>query len=90
MGTSAALGFPIAAASTLGYAISGWRVPAALPGAVGYIYLPALAVVAVASISLAPLGARTAQRIDVRLLKRLFAAMMLGLAASMLYKAWSG
>ena len=59
VGTSAALGFPIAAASTLGYAISGWRVPAALPGAVGYIYLPALAVVAVASISLAPLGART-------------------------------
>lgn len=90
VGTSAALGFPIAVASTVGYAISGWRLPAALPGAVGYFYLPALAVVAVASISLAPLGARTAQRIDVRQLKRLFAVMLLGLAATMLHKAWSG
>jgi len=90
VGTSAALGFPIAVASTVGYAISGWRLPAALPGAVGFFYLPALAVVAVASISLAPLGARTAQRIDVRQLKRLFAVMLLGLAATMLHKAWSG
>ena len=56
----------------------------------GYFYLPALAVVALASISLAPLGARTAQRIDVRQLKRLFAVMLLGLAATMLHKAWSG
>jgi uncharacterized protein len=89
VGTSAALGFPIAAASTLGYAVSGWRLPSALPGAVGYFYLPAMAVVAVASISLAPLGARTAQRIDVRLLRRLFAVMLLGLAATMLHKAWA-
>ncbi len=90
VGTSAALGFPIAAASTLGFLISGWRLPSALPGAVGYFYLPALGVVALASISLAPLGARTAQRVDVRLLKRLFAVLMLGLAATMLHKAWTG
>ena len=90
VGTSAALGFPIAAASTLGYAISGWHLPSALPGAVGYFYLPALMVVSLASISLAPLGARTAQRIDVRWLRRLFALMLLGLAATMLRKAWAG
>lgn len=90
VGTSAALGFPIALASTAGYAISGWRVPAALPGSVGYFYLPALALVALASISLAPLGARTAQRIDVRWLRRLFAMLLFVLAATMLHKAWSG
>ncbi|MDO8419081.1 MAG: sulfite exporter TauE/SafE family protein [Rubrivivax sp.] len=90
VGTSAALGFPIAAASTLGYTLSGWHAPSALPGAVGYFYLPALAVLSLASISLAPLGARTAQRIDVRWLKRLFAVLMLGLAATMLHKAWTG
>lgn len=88
--TSAALGFPIAAASTLGYLVSGWRLPSALPGAFGYFYLPALVVVALASISLAPLGARTAQRVDVKLLKRLFALLMLGLAATMLHRAWFG
>ena len=90
VGTSAALGFPIAAAATVGYAISGWRLPSALPGAVGYFYLPALVVISLASVSLAPLGARTAQRIDVRWLKRLFAVLLLGLAATMLRKAWVG
>ena len=31
MATSAALGFPIALASTVGYVIGGWSLPAALP-----------------------------------------------------------
>ena len=89
VGTSAALGFPIAASSTAGYVISGWGLPAALPGAVGYLYLPALAIIALASMSLAPLGARTAQRLNVKVLKRLFAVLLLLLAASMLQRAFS-
>jgi uncharacterized protein len=89
VGTSAALGFPIALASTAGYVISGWQLPPALPGAVGYLYLPALFIVAVASMTLAPWGARTAQRINVLVLKRLFAVMLLALAGSMLQRAFS-
>jgi uncharacterized membrane protein YfcA len=85
--TSAALGFPIALASTAGYLWSGRDLAPALPGAVGYLYLPALVVVSLASVTLAPLGARTAQRIDMLLLKRLFAVMLLVLAASMLRQA---
>lgn len=90
VGTSAALGFPIALASTAGYVISGWNLPAAMPGAFGYLYLPGLLVVALASVTLAPWGARTAQRIDVALLKRLFAVLLLILAASMLHRAFAG
>jgi uncharacterized protein len=89
VGTSAALGFPIATAATLGYVIAGWSLPTALPGAWGYLYLPALLLVSLASVSLAPLGARVAQRIDVLLLKRLFAVLLLALAASMLHRAIS-
>lgn len=89
LGTAAALGFPIAAANTVGYAIAGWGVEPALPGAFGYFHLPALAIVAAASVVLAPWGARAAQRIDVRQLRRLFAVLLLGLAATMLYKAWT-
>lgn len=84
VGTSAALGFPVALAATAGYVLAGWNLPPALPGAVGYLYLPALAVLVVASVSLAPLGARVAQRMDTRRLKRLFALLLLGLAAYML------
>jgi len=89
VGTSAALGFPIALSATAGYVISGWGLAPALPGAWGYLYLPALVVVAAASMSLAPLGARMAQTIDVLLLKRFFAVMLLALAASMLRQAFA-
>ncbi len=84
VGTSAALGFPIAAAATAGYVVSGWNLPPALPGAFGFLYLPALVLVAVASVTFAPMGARMAQRINVALLKRFFALMLFALAASML------
>jgi uncharacterized membrane protein YfcA len=88
VGTSAALGFPIALANTLGYVVSGWRLPPALPGTFGYLYLPALGVIATASVMLAPLGARTAQRVDTKRLKRLFAVLLFGLAATMLHRAF--
>jgi uncharacterized protein len=88
VGTSAALGFPIALASTLGYVVAGWALPPALPGAFGYLYLPALAIIGAASITMAPLGARTAHRTDVKKLKRLFAVLLFGLAAYMLYRAF--
>ncbi|MBL8308212.1 MAG: sulfite exporter TauE/SafE family protein [Rubrivivax sp.] len=89
VGTSAALGFPIAAAGVLGYLISGWGQAPALPGSFGYLWLPALLIVSTASVLLAPLGARTAQRIDVKLLKRFFAVMLFALAASMLQRAFA-
>jgi uncharacterized protein len=85
--TSAALGLPVALASTLGYLISGWPLPAALPGAFGYLYLPALAIVSLASMSMAPLGARAAHATDVETLKRRFALVLFALAGYMLYRA---
>jgi uncharacterized membrane protein YfcA len=85
--TSAALGFPIALANTAGYVVGGWSLPPALPGAVGYLYLPALAVIAAASVLLAPLGARAAHALPVKQLKRVFAVMLYALAAYMLTRA---
>ena len=87
--TSAALGFPIALANTLGYVIGGWTLTPALPGAVGYLYLPALIVIATASVTMAPLGARTAHAMNVAQLKRAFAGLLFLLAGYMLYKGLS-
>ena len=84
--TSAALGFPIALAGTLGNLIGARDVVAPIPGSFGYLYLPALAVLALASVSIAPLGARTAHSMNMELLKRVFAFLLYGLAAFMLYK----
>lgn len=84
--TSAALGFPIALANTLGYLVGGRNLPSALPGTFGYLYLPALAVIALASVIAAPLGVRAAHALNVAQLKRVFAVLLYGLAAYMLYK----
>ncbi len=88
--TSAALGFPIALANTLGYVVGGWNLPSLAPGAFGYLYLPALGVIAGASVLLAPLGARTAHAMNVAQLKRAFAGLLYVLAAYMLWKAFAG
>jgi len=88
--TSAALGFPIALANTLGYVVGGWSLPQALPGAFGYLYLPALVVIAIASVTMAPQGAKAAHAMDVAQLKKAFAFLLYSLAAYMLWKAWAG
>ena len=88
--TSAALGFPIALANTVGYVIGGWSLERTLPGSLGYLWLPALAVVATASVAWAPLGAKVAHAMNVTQLKRVFAGMLYVLAAYMLFKALTG
>ena len=91
VGTSAAFGFPIAFAGTIGYIISGWGLTG-LPGwpyTIGYIHLPALICVAATSIFFAPLGAKVAHATDTKPLKRIFACMLFVLASYMLWKAIS-
>ena len=85
--TSAALGFPIAAANVLGYAISGYALADLPAWSVGYIWLPALAVIASCSVLTAPWGAASAHRLPVKKLKRAFALILYVLAFYMLYRA---
>lgn len=89
IGTSAALGFPIALAGTLGYIWSGWNVAGLpdFPEMLGFVHLPALLSVAAMSMLTAPLGARTAHSIDTKPLKRIFASLLYVLATYMLWKA---
>lgn len=84
VGTSAALGFPIATAGVVGYIVGGWRV-ADLPGPhLGFIYLPAFVGVVLATIFMAPVGARLAHRLPVKQLKRAFGILLALLASKML------
>ncbi|WP_419519225.1 sulfite exporter TauE/SafE family protein [Duodenibacillus massiliensis] len=90
VGTSAALGFPIAFAGTLSYIWAGWGNPelAGTEHMLGYIHWPALLSVAAMSVLTAPLGAKTAHSIDTKPLKRLFACLLLCLATYMLVRAF--
>jgi len=86
--TSAALGFPIAAAGTVGYVLAGRNVAGLPEGTVGFINLPALATIALASMVTAPLGARTAHRMNTKPLQRIFSLLLLTLAGYMLYRGF--
>ncbi|MES2413751.1 MAG: sulfite exporter TauE/SafE family protein [Pseudomonadota bacterium] len=87
--TSAALGFPIAVANVIGYVFSGLRLQNLPPASFGYIWLPALVVIAICSFLVAPVGAKAAHSLPVRKLKRIFASILYVLAAYMLYKGFS-
>jgi uncharacterized membrane protein YfcA len=84
--TSAALGFPIALTNALGYIVAGRNVENLPVGSLGYIYWPALVVIAVASVLMAPVGVKAAHSLPVGKLKRVFASVLYLLAAYMLYK----
>lgn len=86
IGTASAIGFSIAAGGTIGYILIGLHA-AALPELhLGFVYFPALFWAAIASIVTAPLGAKTAHRSKVSLLRKWFALLLLGLATELLFK----
>jgi uncharacterized protein len=84
--TSAALGFPIALAGTLGYVWAGWGRTDLPPGALGYLYLPGLINIALGSVLTAPMGARAAHRMDIAPLKKIFACFLYVMAAYFLLR----
>ncbi|MBC8018954.1 MAG: sulfite exporter TauE/SafE family protein, partial [Verrucomicrobia bacterium] len=84
IGTSAAIGFPIALSGAAGYIVNGWNVQG-IPGpSLGFVYLPALAGVAAASFLTAPLGAKLAHTIPVPKVKKIFAILLVLTGTKML------
>lgn len=84
VGTSAAVGLPIAVAGTLGYLLNGLAVADLPAGSIGFIYLPALFGVAVVSYFTAPFGVRLAHRLPVARLKKIFAVFLILMGTRML------
>jgi uncharacterized membrane protein YfcA len=89
IGTSAAIGLPIAIAGTVGYLVNGWNAPGTPPCTLGYIYLPALVLVSLVSVLAAPVGARLAHRLPVATLKKIFAGVLMLLSVKMLHGVFS-
>lgn len=84
IGTSAAIGFPIALAGTVGYAVNGIAAGNPVPSSFGFVYLPALFGIAVASILTAPVGAKLAHTLPVAGLKKAFALLLIIMGTKML------
>jgi len=85
IGTSAAIGLPIAVAGAIGYIVNGWHDPLLPQYAVGYVYLPALLGIAAVSVLTAPFGVRLAHSLPVSRLKKIFAVMLILVGTRMLF-----
>ena len=90
VGTSAALGFPIALAGAAGYAYTGLGQENLPAMSLGYVYLPALIGIVIGTFVTVPIGARLAHSMPVTRLKRIFAFILFALAAKMLWSVFSG
>ena len=84
VGTSAAIGLPIALAGASGYIASGFNKPGLPAYSSGYVYWLAFAGIVAASMLFAPLGARLAHSLPTAVLKRVFALLLAVLGARML------
>lgn len=88
IGTAAAIGFPVAAAGTLGYVLNGLRVERLPKYSLGFVYLPALALIVATSMLAAPLGARLTHAMPIAKLRVVFALLLLAIGLRMLWTLW--
>ena len=84
VGTSAALGLPIAIAGAIGYVLTGLDQTHLPPMTIGYIYLPALVGIVVGTFFTVPYGAKAAHSMPVPMLKRVFGVILFVMATKML------
>lgn len=83
--TSAACGLPIAIAGALSFMVVGWGNQQLPEWSFGFVYLPAMVGIAVTSMYFARHGANLAHRLSPKVLKRLFALLLLCVGINFLF-----
>ena len=83
IGTSAAIGFPLALSGTLGYLINGWANTDWNSLIIGYVYLPAVVLFAISSYFAASVGVRYATILPADMLKKIIGVLSVALSIKM-------
>jgi uncharacterized membrane protein YfcA len=86
IGTSSFCGGLLGLAGTASFVISGWDNPSLPPYSLGYVYLPALVGITVASVFTSKIGASLVSRLPVPTLKKAFAVFLMLVALNMFLK----
>ena len=84
VGTAATVGLPIALAGTAGFVLSGLHADAQPGYNSGFVYWPAVAGIVLASMPMAPLGARLAHHLPRGVLQRVFALLLVIIGVRMM------
>ena len=83
--TSAAIGFPLSIAGTVGYIVNGMmHAEGGAEMMLGFVYLPGVLLISLVSYFTAPLGAKMAHTLPVGKLKKIFALLLMILSIKML------
>jgi uncharacterized membrane protein YfcA len=85
IGTSAAIGLPIALSGTAGYMINGWGNSDLDTLTIGFVSLPAFFFIAFFSYLTAPYGVKLAHKLPVGTIKKIFAILLIVLSVKMLF-----
>ncbi|MAN45532.1 MAG: sulfite exporter TauE/SafE family protein [Alphaproteobacteria bacterium] len=85
--TAAGWGVAIGLPGALAAIIVGWGEPGRPPFSLGNVNLAAFALISVFTVTMAPVGAKLAHKLDAVKLKRWFAVLLAVVAARMLWKA---
>ena len=85
VGTATGVGFIIGLAGCLGFCIIGLMqsISVGPPGSVGFVNLPALLAISLASLITAPMGARLAHDLEQIVLKRMFGIYLIAVSITM-------
>ncbi|OSP55589.1 sulfite exporter TauE/SafE family protein [Pseudoruegeria sp. SK021] len=90
VGTSPGFGLMIAVPGFITFLLTGWGLPDKPPFTVGYVNLPAVALIMAMSVVTVPIGVALAHRLSPARLRLVFALTVLILAGNMLRKALMG
>jgi uncharacterized membrane protein YfcA len=82
--TSAAIGFPLSIAGTIGYIVNGSMHAETSGFMLGFVYFPAVVLISLVSFFTAPFGAKMAHNLPVAKLKKIFALLLMALSIKML------
>lgn len=89
VGTAALFGLIISLPATAGFIVTGWGDPRLPEGNVGFVSLVGFAVIAPATVLMAPLGARIAHGLSQKRLSMLFGVFLLVVALRLFFRALS-
>ncbi|MCA0938729.1 sulfite exporter TauE/SafE family protein [Salipiger pacificus] len=90
VGTSPGFGLLISIPGFIAFLLTGWGITGKPPGTVGYVNLPAVALIMVTSLLTVPIGVKLAHSLSPARLRLVFALTVLVLAGNMLRKALMG
>ncbi|MGC6531150.1 MAG: sulfite exporter TauE/SafE family protein [Candidatus Puniceispirillaceae bacterium] len=85
VGTSALMGLVIAIPGMISFILVGFGATGDLPFATGYVWWPAVLIIATGAYVTAPIGAKLSSRVDKILLRRIFACFLILVGGRLVY-----